>query len=259
MRPASDPRPALLTFSGTGSDMWTGYPADAARAVEDRWYFQPVHYPAAPFPMGRSVDQGVREAVELINRLPGPVGLVGYSQGGIVASLLLEEFRRAGGALKRREDDLIAAAMFGNPHREKGAYVGLRNPGGRGISHQRIEGTPEFWHEYVDPGDIYANVPDNDVGEDMTAIYRLVQLRSILDVIGPGNTLGEQVLETLHSPLREVPAMVEAIVRALLFFGSKPACAAHVEYHVREVLPGVTHFDHAVEHLRLRAQEAIAA
>lgn len=238
-------KPVLLTFAGTGADMWTGYPADVARRLEDRWYFQPVNYPAATFPMGPSVDAGVREALRLVahqhNNAPA-FGVVGYSQGAICASRVLDEFRTG----RLRHKRLIAGATFGNPCRE------LDTNGGRGIADTRITNTPDYWIDEFDPMDIYANVPNNDVGEDMTAIYRLVQLRNLLDLIGPDSIL-DQITEVLRSPLREFPAMVAAIVKALVFFGRKPATAPHIEYHVRETAPGVTYFDRAVDHLRRAA------
>lgn len=242
-------KPVLLTFSGTGVDMWTGYPADVARRVEDKWYFQPVAYPAATFPMGPSVDVGVREGVRLVlneHRNATAFAIASYSQGSICAALLLDEFRH--GALKAFEHRLIAGVAFGDPCREQGKAVG-RDPGGRGISDKRINGTPDWYHQYADPMDLYTNVPNDDVGEDMTAIFRLVQLRSLLDLIGPDSLL-EQVTEILTSPLREFPAMISAIVRGLVFVGAKPATASHIEYHLREAVPGVTYFDHAVQYLR---------
>lgn len=251
--------PVLLTAQGTGVDMWTGYPADIARQLESehlvRW--QPIgDWPAATFPMGPSTDAGVRSGVGLINALPAgtPIELLGYSQGGNVVSLILDEFRRAGGALKSREHDLIAGATFGNPMREL-AHGGT---GGRGISDKLIVATPEFWVDEAAPGDIYTSVPNDAIGADMTAIFKLVQLRGLDDVIGVGSLL-PRVMSILTSPLQEFPAVVEAIVKALVFFGGKPMCAAHVEYHIRTTTGGITYYEHAMQHLRARSQYALAA
>lgn len=276
----------LLTASGTGADMWTGYPADLARRMEDLAYFQPINYgpggiPAA-FPMGPSAKTGVDVGVDLVlqaearpsREVPDGYSLFGYSQGGWVVSDLLDEFRT--GRLRHLWGKLIAGGTFGNPRRQ------LDDKGGRGISDRPLINTPDFWVDEFDPGDIYANVPNNDVGEDMTAIFRLVRLNSIDDVIdlrsalglvgalggimpggnqlagmlgglfggGEQNNITEQIVEMLKSPLREFPAAVGAIVKAAVFYGKKPITAAHTEYHIRETEPGVTYFEHAVNHMR---------
>ncbi|ASR85532.1 DNA helicase [Mycobacterium phage Krueger] len=243
-------KPVLLTAQGTGVDMWTGYPADLARRMEDLYYFQPIgKYPASVFPMGPSVKVGVDEGVSLVLQhearpsveVPAGYALCGYSQGGWLVSDLLDEFRT--GRLKHLSHKLMAGATFGNPRRE------LDDNGGRGIADKLIVGTPDFWVDEFNEGDIYANVPNNDVGEDMTAIFKLVRLNSVLDVLGIVGT----VIELLQSPLREFPAAVEAIVRGLIFVGRKPATAPHIEYHLREAAPGVTYFEHAVRHMRALA------
>ena len=83
-------KPVLFTVHGTFVDMWFGYPADCGRALSDLYYWQPVWYPAAAFPMGKSVVKGVAELVRLINELrPGrKFALAGYSQGAIVTALV---------------------------------------------------------------------------------------------------------------------------------------------------------------------------
>lgn len=228
--------------------MWTGYPADVARRCADLYYWQPIgKYPARTFPMGSSVRVGVDEGVNLVlqyeSKVNPPEGyaLFGYSQGGWLVSELLDEFRT--GRLAHLVHKLIGGGAIGNPMRE------LDDRGGRGISDRRIVGTPSTWVEEFDPGDIYANVPNNDVGEDMTAIFKLVRMSGIGDLFGP-DSLTEQVVEMLVSPLREFPAVVEAIIRGLVFVGRKPATAPHIEYHIREREPGVTYFEHAVAHMR---------
>ncbi|ASM62537.1 lysin B [Mycobacterium phage AlleyCat] len=250
-------KPMLLTASGTGADMWTGYPADLARRVEDLYYFQPIYYGPngipATVPMGQSTKSGVDMGVSLVlqaearpaREVPDGYALCGYSQGGMVTSALLDEFRT--GRLKSVGHKLMAGSTFGNPWRE------LDADGGRGISDRRIAGTPDFWVDEFDPGDIYANVPNNDVGADMTAIFKLVQLRDFTDLIGIGSIV-DRVLAVLRGPLAGLRAIVESIVRALIFFGRKPITAPHTEYHIRTVAPGgPTYLDHAVAHMRAMA------
>ncbi|QFG11452.1 lysin B [Mycobacterium phage Ekdilam] len=243
-------KPMLLTGQGTGVDMWTGYPADLARRLSGLYYHQPIgKYPARVWPMGSSVQIGVDEGVDLVLKaeagpsrdVPDGYALCGYSQGAWLVSLLLQEFRT--GRLKHLLHKLMAGATFGNPMRA------LDDQGGRGISDKLIVGTPDFWVDEFDLGDIYANVPNNAVGADMTAIFKLVRLSSITDVFD----IVQKVLGILQSPLQHFPAAVEAIVRGLVFLGRKPATAPHIEYHLRERTPGVTYFEHAVAHMRARA------
>ncbi|QFG14077.1 DNA helicase [Mycobacterium phage Curiosium] len=279
-------KPMLLTGQGTGVDMYTGYPHDLGVRLRDEGIveLQPIgKYPAKTWPMGPSVKIGVDEGVDLVlkaearpsREVPDGYELCGYSQGAWLVSDLLDEFRT--GRLKHVRHKLIGGATFGNPRR------GLDENGGRGITDNVLVDTPDFWVDEFDPGDIYANVPNNDVGEDMTAIFKLVRLNGIGDVIdlnsalglggvllGAGGPLGalggllgggaaesnnitEQILEMLKSPLREFPAAVGAIVKAFMFFGRKPITAPHIEYHLREVSPGVTYYEHAVAHLRAMA------
>lgn len=273
---ADGSKPVLITASGTGSDMWTGYPADVAHEVEDLWYFQPINYRAATWPMGASVDEGVNEGVRIVNEeipVGTPTSLCGYSQGGMLVSRLLDEYRS--GRLKHRQSELVSGLTFGNPDRE------LDADGGRGISNRRIKNTPPWWLDLFDRMDIYGNVPNNDVGEDMTAIFRFVQMRGIDDLIGEDSLL-EQFIEIITGgggflgldkllaipgllpkigvtgPLSGFPAAVMAIVKGIAFFGAKPATAPHIEYHIREIATGVTYFDRGVAHLRAAGYQARA-
>lgn len=283
----------LLTGQGTGVDMYTGYPHDIGVRLRDEGVveLQPIgKFPARVWPMGPSVKIGVDEGVDLVlkaearpsREVPDGYELCGYSQGAWLVSDLLDEFRT--GRLKHLRHKLIGGATLGNPRRALDAR------GGRGIADKLIVDTPDFWVDLFDPADIYANVPNNDVGEDMTAIFKLVRFNDLGDLIdlesglnltgllggllpgvgqiggvlgGLGSVLGgptqeqnnitEQIVEMLKSPLREFPAAVMAIVKAFMFFGRKPSTAAHIEYHLREFSPGVTYYEHAVAHLRAMA------
>ncbi|AFN37727.1 endolysin [Mycobacterium phage MacnCheese] len=260
-------KPVLLTWSGTGADMWTGYPADLARRMEDLWYFQPVNYGPngipAVFPMGPSWLQGVEEGVRLVfqhesDPQPPPFyGVCGYSQGAMPAAQLLWEFRQ--GRLKQFEHKLQAGATFGNPFREAG-----HDGAGAGIGDQLIVGTPDWWVDEAEPADIYTSVPvgaglPDQVAADMRAIFKLVQLRNIGDVFGAGSLL-PTVMGILQSPLQQFPAVVEAIIKGLMFVGAKPATAPHIEYHIRQRAgTGMTYYEHAVAHMRARGAVLQAA
>jgi hypothetical protein len=85
LKPAqpADTRPMLFTVCGTGVPWWVGPDADVARAVEGRWKWQPVGYPAQPFPMNPSVQAGRLELIRLFelhrNRIEKyGAGLIGF-------------------------------------------------------------------------------------------------------------------------------------------------------------------------------------
>ena len=250
-------RRTIFTVSGTAAPWdWT-YPADIARALGDRWFdWQGVSYPATAFPMGPSTRIGIAEHARLLevrereaHDAGRPFEWVGayYSQGAMVGSAIYK-MCDPGGPLERFRDSCKAVATLGNPCREKGVANGNKFAGwpapsasSRGIAtaSERMVDTPPWWFDFAHPGDIYTDTPDNQVGEDMTMIYRVVQdVKNI--VIGPDSGL-EQVLELLQSPLREMPAAVIAIINGLRFIARPIPTEPHVNY---DITPAVRYLDH---------------
>lgn len=232
-------KPTLFTVHGTGVTMWDGPPADTARAVLDKYAWQPIgNYPAAPFPMWPSIQAGCAELRAQINRLPGEFNIAGYSQGAIVASLVYKyDLLPTDGALHHRLGDLKKVVTWGNPMAEAGhSYPGDRaRVAGRGIMEDRLEGTPFWWWDFRNKGDIYTDCPDDGVGENYTAICKIVMghrwwtgMDSIL----------AQALEAVQRPYPEVVHMVRAVLGGALFFGS--GTRPHVTYDIQP----------AVEYLR---------
>lgn len=233
----------LFSVSGTGADMWTGYPADVGRACEDVWFFQPVAYPAQPFPMGPSVQQGRVELKRLIRERPGNIALAGYSQGAIVTSLTwLLDIVNPAGELHDRLPDVKASVTWGNPCRQKGKAngnlrAGIPVPDGRGIADTLLTNTPDWWLDFAHgansrPGrDIYTDTPDDAAGEHMTAIFRVVQ--DVSGFIGP-NSLLEQFSEMFTNPTAELPAVFQAIYFGGAFVAAQPfATYPHCCYDIR--------------------------
>ena len=233
----------IFTVSGTGADMWSGYPADVGRFVEDKWFFQPVNYPAATFPMGVSVQQGRAELKRLIRERPGRIALAGYSQGAIVTSLTwMLDIADPRGELHDRVDDVVASVTWGNPCRELGRangnlLAGLPIPEGRGIADVRLTDTPDWWLDFAHGGnsrmgrDIYTDTPDDASGEYMTAIFRVVQ--DVSGFVGPAG-LVNQLGELAANPAVELPAMLRAIYFGGAFVTTQPfATAPHCLYDVQ--------------------------
>ena len=221
----------LFTVAGTGADMWAGYPAEVGRAVGDRWFFQPVAYPAQAFPMGPSVEQGRAELKRLIRERPGKIALAGYSQGAIVPSLTyLRDIRDPRGELHDRLGDVVASVTWGNPCRQRGKAngnlrAGIPVPEGRGIGDELMTDTPDWWLDFAHGAnspagrDIYTDTPDDDSGEHMTAMFRVVQ--NVSGFIGP-NSLLEQFGEMFANPGVEIPAAFRAIYFGGAFVATQP-------------------------------------
>ena len=123
-----------------------------------------VKYPGALYPMGYSVNEGVRELKSLINQIPGKFIILSGSQGGAVASRVYDEIRKPAGSLHHRDDDFLFGFCFGNMMREEG--TGFPDPEGNqvvycteghGILEPTLTGTvgDERWWEWSVPAGTY--------------------------------------------------------------------------------------------------------
>jgi hypothetical protein len=239
----------LFTVHGTGmaDPVGPGYPADVARAVLDVWNWQPIgNYPAAAFPMGSSVNAGRAELKAQIRNHPGKIGLIGYSQGAMVTSMCWKyDILDPKGELHDRLPDVIAAVTFGNPCREAhvangNKHSGVPIPEGQGISDDLLINTPDWWYDYAHGGnstfgkDIYTDTPDDDAGEDMTAIFKIVQ--NVSGFVSPGGLL-VQLSQMLTNPMVEIPAVFRAIYFGGAFITTQPfATAPHCNYDLQPAI-----------------------
>ena len=229
----SGPVGTLFTVQGTGVDMWTGPPADTARAVLPDWRWQPIgNYPAAPFPMWPSIWQGVEELRKQIrdyaNRFPGePMALAGYSQGAIVTSWVYKwDIELEQGMLHDLLPLFKAGVTWGNPMRGLGAANGNRHAGwpvpeGRGIYKDRLERTPGWWFDYAHGAnsqwgrDLYTDSPNDHTGDIETAVCDVVMMA---DPMTAFNMLFTHVGHLFDDPVTEIPPMFNAVVQAGMFF-----------------------------------------
>lgn len=245
LKPAQpvDTRPMLFTVCGTAVPWWIGPDADVARDVEGRWKWQPVGYPAAPFPMNPSVQAGRLELIRLFELHRARIekygaGLIGYSQGAIViCETWLDDIFAENGRLRWAKGSIIKAATFGNPMREAGKVWadGGAPPASitsHGIADRLMVNTPAWWRDFAHKGDIYTEV-EGDAGEFKTAIYKVIMGARIMQ--GPDSILA-QVLELTQAPATEAIAAMQAILRAGMFFvrGTGP----HLNYDTR---PAIAH------------------
>lgn len=244
--PGPDTRPVLFTVCGTGVPWWVGPDADTARAVEDKWRWQPCAYPAAPFPMGKSINDGKREVGIQFGRAERGfelrrqvekfgAGLAGYSQGAVVTSEVWEfDIKPVNGYLHWVKDHMLKAVAWGNPSREVGAAypdpggeIAPRNTGGVAYPADRMHDTPPWWRNYAHKGDLYTTGSDDDAGEDKTAIWRIIRGEKFF--IGP-DTLLEQFLEITQSPLPGAIGAFKAMMDAGMFIAK--GLTPHTNYNI---------------------------
>ena len=222
--PVSPPPPAkpvLYTFAGTWSHWDAGFQADAARALLDTYTWQPCAYPASfgfinpPFPGApayvQSVEHGVNEGIRLITLNPGKFALSGYSQGGEVVGRLCQEV--VGGRLAHRRGDLLGVATFGDPARQPSDRT-VGDGTGAGISRLVIPdaGTLNRLTAAV-KGDMYATIPDGQVGDQMHAAYIALTRMGDGRIDGAGPLLAE-LLRLAKDPITGGMAVIDAVVRA---------------------------------------------
>jgi hypothetical protein len=230
------PRPTLITLNGAAVDMWTGPQADIARAVEDKFYWQPIGYDSKPFPMAPGVAQARAEVGVQLDRHPGAWSAVVYSEGALAFSKFYKyDLLPANGAYHHRLNDLKKVVAIGNPYRQRDVVwnvMGDRNArrGTQGISDDRLENTPDYWKELASKGDIYTENPVNGTGEWKSMVYKLVQGQWI----GGQDSIFSQILELVGNPFGEGWSAAMAIVSGIGFFGS--GTRAHTSYPIQPAI-----------------------
>lgn len=248
-RPVVDTRPLLITVCGTGVPWWVGPDADTARACEDKLFWQPIGYPAAPFPMGKSITAAIEQCHVQFNRTD--IGfehrrrietyglrLAGYSQGAVVISELWENhIKPDGGTLNWAKPYLTKAVAWGNPNREAGKvwpdYGGdpMASLTSQGVSSNGMHDTPDWWRNYAHKGDLYACAEPGDSQQDKNAIWQIIRDLNIFT--GPDSLLA-QVIELCELPVPRIIAAFQALIDAGMFFarGTGP----HVDYGIQPAI-----------------------
>ncbi|MGK2880613.1 MAG: hypothetical protein ACSLE6_07390 [Mycobacterium sp.] len=225
-----DIRPMLFTVCGTGVPWWVGPDADTARAVETLYKWQPVGYPAQPFPMGPSIAAGKAELRNQFNMHRAQVvsngfAVASYSQGAVAASEVWEfDIKPAAGVLHWAYPHFRRAVTWGNPSRELGRAWpdGTPEPVApahtSGVAHpdDRLKNTPTQWRDYAHKGDLYTTGSNDAAGQDKTAIWRIIRGEDFF--VGP-DTLLEQFLEIAKQPIPGAVGAFKAILDAGMFIG----------------------------------------
>jgi len=245
--PRADTRPLLLTVAGTGVPWWVGPDADTARALEDRYLWQPIGYPAQAVPMGPSIRRGRDELAAQMYRHRDRItrhgaALAGYSQGALVISeSWTHEISSPSGRLHWAAGAIAKTVTWGNPMREAGsvwpdAGGAPSPPRNRGVTPELMTGTPTWWRDYAHRGDLYTDSPPDESGENRTAIWQVIRDGSLWR--GPDSLL-RQVLELtglVHDAgqVAEATGIAKAMIDAVVFFGK--GTAPHTNYSIREAV-----------------------
>lgn len=238
----TDIRPVLFTVCGTGVPWWIGPDADTARAVENLYKWQPIGYPATPFPMGKSIKAGKVELLRQMDLHRSQVerngfAFASYSQGAVVASEVWEFDIKGGNHWAKNK--LRKAVTWGNPSREKGHVwpdnspepVAGPNTSGVAAPGDRLKDTPPQWRDYAHRGDLYTTGSDDTVGQDKTAIWRIIRGEKFF--IG-SDTLLEQFLEVAQQPLPGAISAFRAMWDAMTFFGK--GTGPHINYNINPAI-----------------------
>lgn len=229
----------IYTCNGAGVTMWDGYCADMAKELVKHyptWYWQPVgNWDTRPVPMKPGVTQGVAEVIRLMTEVhpTGKIILASFSEGAIIASMILDLLRDPKSPIAHRLKDVVAAIAIGNPRRQREhGFPGCIITSGMGIVEPNLIDTPDWWWDFAN-GD---EIPGSG-GEDLYATcsdakgVALQNMRSIWKIVWDGNptSLAWAITKAIFMPWRWGAAAV-ALAKAIKFFGA--GTAPHVDYHV---------------------------
>lgn len=244
--PKADTRPILITVCGTGVPWWVGPDADTARAVEYKYRWQPVGYPAQAVPMGPSIQAARDETFVQMTKWRSQIekhgcAWAGYSQGALALSeSWTYEVLPANGRLHWALPFIRKGVFWGNPMRPRGdvapdAGGSPSPPANGGVTQVLMPATPIF-RQYAHRGDLYADVPPDESGENRTAIWQLIRSGDIMS--GPDSLLN-QFLELAGmvqdgNQISEATGMFKAMIDALQFFGAQTG--PHINYSTAEAI-----------------------
>lgn len=201
-----------------------------------------------------SVQMGVDEVVRLIDAKPGKFGVIGYSQGGAVASQVGQEILT--GRLAHRIGDALWMHTFASPHRALGSdqsntlpYAGISD---QPIGGFRMNGVPDSfdWFDYCLPADIYGNAnPDSylQAGYEAVADMSLVDPSGWAQAVITSVVTGElaEVAADFGNPLALIRKTTNTSTAAYAFLNS----GVHGRYNIDHIEPGWTPCAHSANHL----------
>lgn len=224
-------RPIIFTVEGHMSNPWAGPCAFVASTLEQQGvcWWQPIGYDTVKLPFnnksGRDELKRQLRRTTLDHNRPFPAGhpwgLLGFSQGSIITNqVFLDDIRPSNGELHWRADSLTRAIAFGDPYREKdvdsGWWPDPPRKGTQGISDRRMTDTPYWWKSANRTGDLYTENPDDEVGLNRTAIYKIAAENSWSG--GPAGLL-QRVLDFV-TPADDILPIAKSILGGVMFLGN---------------------------------------
>lgn len=234
------PMPIMFTVEGHRSNMFFGPVADTATQLESQGLcrHQPIGYNNAPIPFDNL--SGERELARLVgatvmdNGVPFPRGtkwVLGiFSQGAIVGFDFWMNYLAPGRPLEWREPDLLGVLAYGNPCRQTGSIAPwaqgwITKKQTHGLDPYRRFGLPGFpvkpnkWMDVYRKGDIYAENGDDAASDARAAVYQAIARG---DLFSDPFSLAFQIARIFKQPVREVWAIIQAIISGVVFLGDNP-------------------------------------
>jgi hypothetical protein len=199
-----------------------------------------------------SRDMGIAEVIRLISEYQGTFGLLGFSQGGAIASLVGREL--VSGLLKDRLSDCLWVHAIASPHRGIGHTFYMGNKlSGQGISGDNITefGTID-WSDFCLPGDIYGNadLPDTylqvayQLAIELSLSDPVATIEGIAESLVYG-ALGKAIAQLGDNPLLAISKTALTAADIAAFLITNP----HAQYGVLDIIPGSTALDWSAGYL----------
>lgn len=245
--------PIIFTVEGHMSNMFFGPCAQTASALEQQGvaHWKPVgdwNTTAIPFKNATGVEALFRQLSA--NAIEGPPvdpnnpdgpkvmwpfppgtpwGGVAFSQGAMIFCEFMWKYVLPPNApLHFRLKDFRRGLMFGNPRRALNAIcawaISPPSEGTSGIMTNKLfdavkEGVGDRWAENANDQDMFAEVSDDEMSQNQTAIARIICEGSFT---GGPTAIFSRVLKIFGNPLGEGFGVVKAIFDAIMFLAANP-------------------------------------
>lgn len=193
-----------------------------------------------------SRDMGIAEVKRLIGGHRGSFGLLGYSQGAAVVSLVGREI--VSGPLTSRQADCRWVHAIASPHRGRGRTFHLGNQlQYEGISGDNIRNTGTIdWFDYCLPGDIYGNADIR--GTYLKQGYDIATELTLADPFGMIAGIAQNLARWLQTG-ELGPLNIFRAVKTGFDLGVFLRDFPHDKYGVWQIIPGRTALQHSANHL----------
>lgn len=187
------PQVTVLAVGGTGESYAgdrrtavTGLLHEVTAALDDRfvsrWVGYPASYGPAPHLGGMSyrisVDTGARALTDALRHTPGPIVLIGYSQGAVVIRTALDELGADDDVVER----LLAIGFVADPHQPPGVIAGCEGWGVAGPGPELPDGVATYW--VGAPEDMICNASADSFVRDIADLTAALAVGRIRDWVG---------------------------------------------------------------------------